>query len=76
MNTKDPTLNVNLLLEQMTGCIDLTQQNAQHYNDREITANLADVQKRYVNLMKNEMYPSENSIRVVLDAEKVEKQGK
>lgn len=69
MNTKDPTLNVNLLLEQMKGCIDLTQQNAQHYNDREITTNLADVQKRYVNLMKDEMHPSENMIRELRDVQ-------
>ena len=71
MNTNDPTLNVNLLLEQMKVCINLTQQNAQHYNDREITANLADVQKRYLNLMRDVMHPSEQAIRVVLDAEGV-----
>lgn len=74
MNTKDPTLNVNLLLEQMKCCIDLTQQNAQHYNDREITANLTDVQKRYINLIRDEMHPSEQSMRIVMDVEEVKTQ--
>lgn len=67
MNTKDPTLNINLLLEQMKICVDLTQKNAQHYNDREITVNLTDTQRLYLDLMKGEMSPAENMIREIRD---------
>ena len=67
MNTEDPTLNVNLLLEHMKICVDLTKKNAQHYNDREITVNLTDTQRLYLDLMKGEMCPAENMIREIRD---------
>ena len=69
MSTNDPTLNVNLLLEQIEGSIDLTEKNARHMNDREITTGLACVQKRFLTLMKKEIHPSESSMRVLKDAE-------
>lgn len=67
MSTNDPTLNVNLLLEQIEGSVDLTEKNARHMNDREVTTGLACIQKRFLTLIKKEFHPSESSIRVLKD---------
>lgn len=72
MNTKDPTLNMNLLLEQIEGSVDVSEKNARHMNDREIAAGMARVQKRFLKLMRKEIQPSESSIRVLKDIDEDE----
>lgn len=67
MSTNDPTMNMNLLLEQIEGSVDLTEKNARHMNDREIATCMVGVQRRFLKLMKKEMHPSESSIRVLKD---------
>lgn len=72
MNTNDPTLNVNLLLEELEDTVELTAKNARHMNDREVASGLVGVQKRFVMLMKKEIQPSAMSIRILKDEEDCE----